>query len=128
MVAGAPALRGRPVRSGGGGPGAAPRELLPAPWYARNRVHEYGGQSFLPVPEGPGFDLVFANFADQRLYRCGAAQPAAAPAPLTPDGAGFRFADLTLSPDGREIWCVRETSPPATASPSPGSTRAAAWR
>ena len=97
---------------------APPRELLPAPWYARNRVHEYGGQSFLPVPEGPGFDLVFANFADQRLYRSGAA--GGAPAPLTPDGAGFRFADLTLSPDGREIWCVREISLPDDGEPEPG--------
>ena len=46
-----------------------PRELLPAPCYARTRVHEYGGMSYLPVPSpSGGFDLVFANFADQRLY------------------------------------------------------------
>src|SRR5713226_6864003 len=25
-----------------------PRELLPAPWGARTRVHEYGGLSYLP--------------------------------------------------------------------------------
>ena len=42
------------------------------------------------------------------------------PTPLTPDGAGFRFADLTLSPDGREIWCVREISRPDDGRPEPG--------
>ncbi|HEY7265937.1 MAG TPA: prolyl oligopeptidase family serine peptidase [Trebonia sp.] len=98
----------------GPGAGAAPRELLPAPWYARNRVHEYGGKSYLPVPSlSGGFVLVFANFADQRLYAMPAAGGASAtggePAPLTPPDGGFRFADLVLSPDGREVWCVRET-------------------
>jgi len=106
------------------GPSDAPRELLAAPWYARTRVHEYGGRSYLPVPSAdePGrFDLVFANFADQRLYRLQAAGAGAGePTPLTPDGAGFRFADLTLSPDGREIWCVREISRPDDGKPEAG--------
>ena len=30
-------------------------------------MHEYGGKSYLPVPGG----FAFANFGDQRLYRCG---------------------------------------------------------
>jgi dipeptidyl aminopeptidase/acylaminoacyl peptidase len=93
--------------------GDEPRELLPAPWYARNRVHEYGGRSYLPVPSasGQGFDLVFANFADQRLYLVrGAGSGGGAPEPLTPADGGFRFADLTVAPDGREIWGVRETA------------------
>jgi dipeptidyl aminopeptidase/acylaminoacyl peptidase len=103
---------GRPAESGrttimAAGPSGAARDLLPPPWNARNRVHEYGGKSFMPVPADDGFDLVFANFADQRLYRAGAAA-AAEPAPLTPGGAGFRFADIVLSPDRSEIWCVRE--------------------
>jgi dipeptidyl aminopeptidase/acylaminoacyl peptidase len=87
-----------------------PRELLPAPWYARTRVHEYGGQAYLPVPSpAGGFDLVFANFTDQRLYlKTGDDQPR----PLTPAEGGFRFADMVLSPDGREIWCVRERAAP----------------
>jgi dipeptidyl aminopeptidase/acylaminoacyl peptidase len=93
--------------SSGSGPA---RDLLPSPWNARTRVHEYGGRSYLPVPAGSAaadFDLVFAEFTDQRLYlvRAGGAEPE----PLTPDGLGFRFADLVLSPDGTEIWCVRET-------------------
>ncbi len=100
----------------GGGRGRAPRELLPAPWYARTRVHEYGGRAYLPVPSasgtGDGYDLVFANFTDQRLYLLaspGGEGAGAGPRPLTPAGGGFRFADMVLSPDGREVWCVRET-------------------
>jgi dipeptidyl aminopeptidase/acylaminoacyl peptidase len=106
---------GRPAEGGrvtimAAASGNAARELLPAPWYARTRVHEYGGRAYLPVPSGDGFDLVFANFADQRLYVVsGAGAGPGEPRPLTPAEGGFRFADLVLSPDGREVWCVRET-------------------
>jgi dipeptidyl aminopeptidase/acylaminoacyl peptidase len=110
-----PAEGGRVTIMASASPGTA-RELLQAPWYARTRVHEYGGKSYLPVPSlslAGGFDLVFANFADQRLYAVGAAAAdGGEPTPLTPADGGFRFADLVLSPDGREIWCVRETSLP----------------
>jgi len=86
------------------GPDGVTRDLLPMPWNARTRVHEYGGKSYLPLPDG----FVFANFADQRLYRCGTA---AEPEPLTPApsaDAADRFADMVLSPGGGEVWCVRE--------------------
>jgi dipeptidyl aminopeptidase/acylaminoacyl peptidase len=93
--------------------GSGTREMLSAPWYARSRVHEYGGKAYLPVPPSSslrGFELVFANFTDQRLYM---ASPggvfAGEPRPLTPAEGGFRFADMVLSPEGREVWCVRET-------------------
>jgi dipeptidyl aminopeptidase/acylaminoacyl peptidase len=106
--------------------------LLPAPWNARSRVHEYGGQSYLPVPlpaSAPGRGLrssraiVFAHFDDQRLYLAGrdTAEGKAEPQPLTPDPAtvpadgggtlaagALRYADFTLSPDASEVWCVRE--------------------
>ncbi len=98
------------MRAGADG---TPQELLPAPWSARTRVHEYGGQSYLPVP-GPGGTsaFVFANLSDQRLYL---ALPGIAgserPAPLTPEpapaAADPRSADFALSPARGEIWCVR---------------------
>src|ERR1700722_7134965 len=116
-----PSEGGRAAIVASPGPGAEPRELLPAPWNARNRVHEYGGKSYLAVPSiAGGFDLVFANFADQRLYAVGAAEAEGGdPAPLTPAEGGFRFADLVLSPAGDAIWCVRETTRPAGQPPLP---------
>ncbi len=114
--------------------------LLPAPWNARTRVHEYGGLSYLPIPRAGlpakhpgkasrGYLLLFANFADQRLYLAppGVADGKEAPTPLTPDPAapdpgatvvadssgtvaagGLRYADFVLSPDRKEVWCVQE--------------------
>src|SRR6266568_5004253 len=86
------------------GPDGIKRDLLPMPWNARTRVHEYGGMSYLPLPDG----FVFANFADQRLYRCAGS---GAPEPLTPapeEETADRFADFVVSPGGDEVWCVRE--------------------
>jgi dipeptidyl aminopeptidase/acylaminoacyl peptidase len=104
----------RPAESGrltvvAQGPDGIRRDLLPAPWNARTRVHEYGGQSYLPLPDG----FLFANFADQRLYRCRTAGPsvAAEPEPLTAaasEQAADRFADFVLAPGGDEVWCIRE--------------------
>jgi dipeptidyl aminopeptidase/acylaminoacyl peptidase len=102
--------------------------LLPAPWSARTRVHEYGGRSYLPVPApaGPGqppgdgrqrWALVFANDADQRLYLVEETGPDGAdpaPMPLTPaplpelGTTSLRFADFVLPPGGAEVWCVQE--------------------
>ena len=117
------------------GPGGRRTMLLPAPWNARTRVHEYGGRSFVPVPRAAaqaasgsgrvprGHAIVFANYADQRLYVAGpeVADGKQAPRPLTPDPAGpgpagsgtdgasaLRYADFVLSPDGTEVWCVHE--------------------
>jgi len=123
-----PAEGGRVTIMASAAAGDEPRELLPAPWYARTRVHEYGGRSYLPVPSasGQGFDLIFANFADQRLYLLrgvGAGREGAdggTPEPLTPVDAAFRFADMALSPDGREVWCVRETARPDDGIPEAG--------
>jgi len=91
------------------GPDGISRDLLPMPWNARTRVHEYGGKSYMPVPGG----FVFANFGDQRLYRCRVTTQwgPAEPEPLTPaagENAADRFADFVLSPRGDEVWCVRE--------------------
>ena len=111
--------------------GSQPEMLLAAPWNARTRVHEYGGRSYLPIPSvvlsgqgtaaGDSYQILFANYADQRLYLTGSADDAD-PAPLTPDpaevpaagaggtlgGAGLRYAEFVLSPDLTEVWCVQE--------------------
>lgn len=89
-------------------------ELLNAGWNARTRVHEYGGRAYLPVPAGTTDDhaVVFANYADQRLYRLDPGSEE--PQPLTPEPAdpveraGLRYADFALTSDGTEIFCVRE--------------------
>jgi len=91
------------------GPDGVKRDMLPMPWNARTRVHEYGGKSFLPLPDG----FIFANFGDQRLYRCRASGAPEPPTPvaLTPAPhreAADRFADFVLPPGGDEVWCVRE--------------------
>ncbi|HLJ98833.1 MAG TPA: prolyl oligopeptidase family serine peptidase, partial [Streptosporangiaceae bacterium] len=83
------------------GPDGINRNWLAAPWNARTRLHEYGGRSYLPVPEG----LLFASLTDQRLYLC--REPGAEPQPLTQDN-GDRYADFTPSPDGRDVLAVRE--------------------
>ncbi len=81
------------------------RDLLPMPWNARTRVHEYGGKSYLPVPGG----FIFANFADQRLYLMAQGTPEPVPLTAAPTAAlADRFADFVLSPAGDEVWCVRE--------------------
>jgi dipeptidyl aminopeptidase/acylaminoacyl peptidase len=98
-VEGRPAEGGRQVVVS-----AARGDLLPAPWNARTRVHEYGGLSWLPLPDG----LLFTEWSDQRIYRI---TEGADPRPLTPapaQQAGLRYADPVRSPDGAEVWCVRE--------------------
>ena len=90
-----------------------PIDLLPAPWNARTRVHEYGGTSWIPVPGRNGFDLVFTHLADQRLYRVEVgANGATEPQPLSPEPdlpSGLRYADLALDERRGRLLAVRET-------------------
>ena len=75
-------------------------ECTPPEFYARTRVHEYGGGSFT-VHKGV---IYFSNFKDQHLYR----QPAGnAPEILTP-GDGYRYADMIVDENRNRIICVRE--------------------
>ncbi|WP_210481160.1 prolyl oligopeptidase family serine peptidase [Naasia sp. SYSU D00948] len=85
-------------RSGADG---EPEAVLPAPWNARSRVHEYGGGAWTPAPGGA---LAFVEFSDQRIHllRPGAADPQ----PLTPSGTGDRYADLGIH--GDHLVAVRE--------------------
>ncbi len=84
-----------------------PEDVLPPPWNARTRVHEYGGASWAATADGT---LVFAEFSDQRLYRLAAG--GAEPQPLTPVGpapVALRYAEPRVSTDGTEVWCIRES-------------------
>src|SRR5690606_20919379 len=54
--------------------------LLPAPWSARSRVHEYGGGAWTADAEGT---LFFVDARDQRVYRMRRGEQ---PRPLTPAG------------------------------------------
>jgi dipeptidyl aminopeptidase/acylaminoacyl peptidase len=85
--------------------GGEAEEATPAEVNVRTRVHEYGGGAWCLA--GP--DLVlFAGFADQRLYRrrLGEEPVAISPAPEGP--AGLRYADMRLAPDAATVVCVRE--------------------
>ena len=91
------------------------RLLLPGPWNARTRVHEYGGLSYLPVPARGGAAggqtaIMFVNYADQRLYLLEPAGPAARTAAIRvrspPSRTGARSTRRSGMPTSR--------SPPAT--------------
>ncbi|TMK88333.1 MAG: S9 family peptidase, partial [Actinobacteria bacterium] len=102
-------LEGRPSEGGRQvvvrwAPGDGPSDAVGEGWSARTTVHEYGGGAYVVS----GDTVFFSHFADQRLYR---AEPDQQPRPLTPEPAesmGSRYADARVSPDGRELVCVRE--------------------
>lgn len=82
--------------------------VLPAPWNVRTRVIEYGGRPWAGTVRRGGPLVVFAHFADQRLYLW---EPGGEPRPLTPVspvGQGLRWADPVLLPERGEVWCVLE--------------------
>ncbi|WP_431071762.1 prolyl oligopeptidase family serine peptidase [Microbacterium phyllosphaerae] len=84
-------------------------EILPAPWSARSRVHEYGGGAWAADSEGT---LYFVDAKDQRVHRM---RRGARPVPLTQAGpahGGLRLQqgrllavreDLTKNPHRRGI-------------------------
>lgn len=75
-------------------------DVLPAPWSARSRVHEYGGGSWTADDDGV---LLFVEKTDQRIWRL---DPREEPRPLTPDAGDVRYGGLTLQ-HGR-LLAVRE--------------------
>jgi dipeptidyl aminopeptidase/acylaminoacyl peptidase len=95
-----PAEQGRSVVAGDTSSG--PRDVTPAGFNVRTRVHEYGGGAYA-LRRGT---LVFSHFDDQRLYRL---DPGAAPVPITPDTGGrHRYADGRVTADGASWIGVRE--------------------
>jgi dipeptidyl aminopeptidase/acylaminoacyl peptidase len=86
-------------------PGGALVDVTPEGFNARTRVHEYGGGCYV----ARGETVVFANLADQRLYRQDG--PADPPRPITPEPSSpgaDRYADMAFTPDGRHLVAVRE--------------------
>lgn len=83
-------------------------DVLPAPWSARSRVHEYGGGSWTADDQGV---LYFVEKTDQRIWRL---DPGDEPRALTPDAGDVRYGGLTLQ-QGR-LLAVREDN---TTGPAP---------
>lgn len=86
------------------------RDVTPAPFNVRTRVHEYGGGAYVVARD----EIYFCNFADQRIYRMAAGRgragrnaPSTTPHPLTPDGPWF-YADAVVDERRRRVICVRE--------------------
>ncbi|ASR36165.1 acyl-peptide hydrolase [Prauserella marina] len=79
-------------------------EVLPAPWSARNRVHEYGGRPWLATATS----LVFTNWDDQRGYVRDLATGTTVPCtPEPPAPQSIRYGDLRRG-KGSQVWAVRE--------------------
>ena len=75
-------------------------ECTPPEFYARTKVHEYGGGAFT-VDKGV---IYFANFSDQHLYR----QPVGGKPELLTPGDGYRYADLVMDHERHRLICIRE--------------------
>jgi len=75
-------------------------DILPAPYSARSRVHEYGGGELL-VAAGT---VYFVNDRDQQVY---ALEPGSQPQRLT-DAPGIRFADFAQDPARDRLVAVAE--------------------
>jgi dipeptidyl aminopeptidase/acylaminoacyl peptidase len=76
------------------------KEVNPAPFNIRTRVHEYGGGACLI----DGNTVYFSNFSDQRLYR---QESGSEPVPLSLEG-DMRFADGVIDRQRNRIICVCE--------------------
>lgn len=77
------------------------REVTPAPFNVRSRVHEYGGGACLLA----GGVAWFSHHVDNRLYRV---EAGSAPVALTAEASAHRFADFVLDAQRQRLLAVRE--------------------
>ncbi len=75
-------------------------DLLPPPFNARSRVHEYGGGVYCVCEHG----IYFVNDADQGIY---CVQPGKVPS-LVLQSDDLRFADLQYDPLRHQLLCICE--------------------
>src|SRR6516165_5890087 len=103
---GRPQERGRNVVVRAGEAGADAADLVPKPFNARTRAHEYGGGAWTVARDV----LYFSNFADGRLYRLGPGE--SEPTPLTPAPPArdrqWRYADGIIDVRRKRWIGVRE--------------------
>jgi dipeptidyl aminopeptidase/acylaminoacyl peptidase len=87
------------------GPDGRTVDMVPAPYNARTKVHEYGGGAYVVN----GGTLLFSNFDDQRLYRVDSV-PGGEPMPPRPvtREEGLRYADAVIDHGRYRLVCVRE--------------------
>lgn len=81
-------------------PDGTVEDLLPAPWNARSRVHEYGGGAWAATDAGA---LCFVEKSDQRVW---IREPGSEPRALTPGGTRMRFGGLRFA--AGHVWAIRE--------------------
>ena len=81
-------------------------DLLPAPFSARSKVHEYGGGAFLVANQ----QIFFVNADDQQIWSIKNQQntpQSSTPKQIT-HAPEWRFADLCLDPSRNRLICVGE--------------------
>ncbi len=89
---------------------APQQDVLPAPYSARSRVHEYGGNCYMVIDQ----ILYFVAQDDQRIYRlelgsAGGRNPVGqTPVAITPANQGYRFADFCYDQNRDRLLCVGE--------------------
>ena len=88
------------------------RDILPAPYSARSRVHEYGGGAYF-VATAAGGEIFFVNDDDQNIYSL---RPGVEPAQIT-HSTHRRFADLVHDARRNRLICVCENHGVASSLP-----------